>query len=287
MSEHPPSIELAGRVMRLDRPLVMGIVNITPDSFSDGGRFLDHGAAMRHAEHLVEEGADILDLGAESTRPGALPLPVEEERERLMPVLRGCLDLGCPISVDTYKPEIMREAAALGAAMLNDIWGFRREGAFAAAVEAAQGGVALAIMHMHRDPLTMQDGPTYADVVAEVDAFLAERLAEFRAAGVPDSRLVIDPGFGFGKTVDHNLALLRGLERLTRHGCAVLAGLSRKSTIGALTGRTDPDLRVHGSVAAALAAAANGATILRVHDVAATVDALKVWQAVKGWAAVP
>jgi dihydropteroate synthase len=264
-----------------ERPLLMGIVNITPDSFSDGGRFLAADAALRHAEQLIAEGADILDLGAESSRPGARSLPQEEELERLLPVLRGCVAMGRPVSVDTYKPAVMRVAVEEGAAMLNDIWGFRRPGAFEAAQEAAEAGVALTIMHMDRDPATMQDNPTYVDVVAEVQDFLAARIEAFRGAGVPAKQLVIDPGFGFGKNVAHNLALLRHLGGLRELGAGILAGLSRKSTIGAVTGHARADQRIFGSVAAALIAAQNGATILRVHDVGATRDALRVWEAVR------
>jgi len=264
-----------------ERPLLMGIVNITPDSFSDGGRFLAADAALRHAEQLIAEGADILDLGAESSRPGARSLPQEEELERLLPVLRGCVAMGRPVSVDTYKPAVMRVAVEEGAAMLNDIWGFRRSGAFEAAQEAAEAGVALTIMHMDRDPATMQDNPTYVDVVAEVQDFLAARIEAFRGAGVPAKQLVIDPGFGFGKNVAHNLALLRHLGGLRELGAGILAGLSRKSTIGAVTGHARADQRIFGSVAAALIAAQNGATILRVHDVGATRDALRVWEAVR------
>jgi dihydropteroate synthase len=262
-------------------PLLMGIVNITPDSFSDGGRFLSPDSALRHAERLISEGADMLDLGAESSRPGACALPLEEELARLLPVLRGCVATGKPVSVDTYKPEVMRVAVAEGAAMLNDIWGFRRPGTFEAALEATRAGLSLTIMHMDRDPATMQDNPRYADVVREVHEFLAGRVAAFRAVGVPAGQLVVDPGFGFGKTVAHNLALLRHLAGLRGIGVGVLAGLSRKSTIGAITGHDQADERVFGSVAAALIAAQNGATILRVHDVGATRDALRVWEAVR------
>ena len=267
----------------LARPLVMGVVNVTPDSFSDGGLFLDAGAAIAHAQRLVEEGADILDIGGESSRPGAAPLPLEEELRRVLPVLKACVALGKPVSVDTYKPEVMQAAAAGGAAMLNDIWGFRRPGAFEAACAAAREGLALCIMHMQRDPQNMQRDPYYDDVVREVGDFLRERVAAFEAAGVPRDQLVTDPGFGFGKTVTHNLQLLRQLPGLlARAGADVplLAGLSRKSTIGAVTGRA-PGERLAGSVAAALLAAQNGAAIVRVHDVAATRDALAVWAAVR------
>lgn len=264
----------------LDRPLLMGVVNVTPDSFSDGGLFLDSDAAIAQARRLVEEGADILDIGGESSRPGADPVPLDEELRRVLPVLKGCVAFGRPVSVDTYKPEVMQAAAANGAAMLNDIWGFRRPGAFEAACGAAREGLSLCIMHMQRDPKNMQREPHYEDVVKEVGDFLRERVAAFEVAGVPADQLVIDPGFGFGKTVRHNLQLLHHLEEMTRSGVPLLAGLSRKSTIGAITGRPAGE-RMIGSVAAALIAAQNGATILRVHDVAATRDALAVWAAVR------
>jgi dihydropteroate synthase len=263
------------------RPLLMGVVNVTPDSFSDGGLFLDPPAALAHAARLVEEGADLLDIGAESSRPGALPLPAADELARLLPVIDGCADLGVPLSVDTCKPEVMREAVSAGARMINDIWGFRQPGSIEAAAACAEGGTVLAIMHMQGQPGDMQRAPAYDDVVAEVVGFLADRAAILEAAGVARAQIVVDPGFGFGKTVAHNLSLLRHLGRLAASGLPVLAGLSRKSTIGALTGRRDPAERVFGSVAAALIAAQNGATILRVHDVAATRDALRVWQAVR------
>lgn len=274
------ALRAASYTLTADRPLVMGVVNVTPDSFSDGGLFLDADTAIAHARRLVEEGADILDIGGESSRPGAEPLPLEEELRRVLPVLEGCVALGKPVSVDTYKPEVMQAAAANGAAMLNDIWGFRRPGAFEAACAAAREGLALCAMHMQRDPQNMQKDPFYNDVVLEVGGFLRERVAAFEAAGVPRAQLVIDPGFGFGKTVRHNLQLLRQLRELADIGVPLLAGLSRKSTIGAVTGR-GPGERLVGSVAAALIAAQNGATILRVHDVAATRDALAVWAAVR------
>jgi len=273
---------LRGKRVLLARPLLMGVVNVTPDSFSDGGRYLGADAAIRHAALLVEEGADLLDIGAESSRPGAQALPLEEEMRRLLPVLRSCGGLGVPLSVDTYKPEIMRLAVQHGAAMLNDIWAYRRPGAQAAAIDAARAGTVLAIVHMQRDPASMQDQPGYGDVVAEVRDFLAGRVSELQALGVARDQMVVDPGFGFGKTVAHNLSLLRDLRVLCSLGVPVLAGLSRKSTIGAITGREVPDQRVHGSVAAALIAVQNGATILRVHDVAATREALRVWAAVSG-----
>ena len=267
--------------LKLDRPLIMGVVNVTPDSFSDGGDFFDAARAIAHARQLVEEGVDVLDVGGESSRPGAAPLPVEEELRRVLPVLQACVALGKPVSVDTYKPDVMRAAVESGAAMLNDIWAFQQEDAMRAALGAALGGTALCVMHMQRDPATMQDNPHYANVVAEVKQFLAQRVAAFKQAGVPPDQIIIDPGFGFGKTVAHNLSLLRHLDQFAALGVPVLAGLSRKSTIGRITGRDDPKDRVHGSVAAALIAVQNGATILRVHDVAATRDALAVWQAAR------
>ncbi|MBL8381233.1 MAG: dihydropteroate synthase [Burkholderiales bacterium] len=276
-----PTMLLRGYRLPSDRPAVMGIVNVTPDSFADGGRYLEPAAAIAHARELVAEGADILDIGAESTRPGATPVSADEELARLLPLLEAVLGLGVPVSVDTMKPQVMHAVAARGAAMLNDVRGFRDAEAFAAAVAAARQGVGLAIMHMAGEPRTMQAAPSYADVNAEVDAWLAERVAAFVAAGVAPAQICIDPGFGFGKNLQHNLALLRGLERLTRHGVPVLAGLSRKSMLGALTGRSDPGQRLAASLAGALIAVKNGATILRVHDVAATRDALAVWCATR------
>ena len=264
----------------LDRPLIMGVVNVTPDSFSDGGQFFDARAAIDHAKRLVDEGADLLDIGGESSRPGAAPLPLDEEMRRVMPVLEACVTFGKPVSIDTYKPEVMREAANAGASMLNDIWAFQRGKALEMALGAAEQGIALCAMHMQRDPATMQDNPRYDDVTAEVRRFLAARVNAFVSAGVPRDQIVIDPGFGFGKTVAHNMQLLRELHSFTALGVPVLTGLSRKSSIGSITGRQDPQERVYGSVAAALIAAQNGATILRVHDVAATRDALAILVAV-------
>ena len=264
----------------LTRPLIMGVINVTPDSFSDGGDHFDVAQAITHARRLVDDGADILDIGGESSRPGASPLPLDEELRRVLPVIAACVKLGKPVSVDTYKPEMMRAAVAAGASMLNDIWGFQRDGALKSALDAALQGVALCVMHMQRDPATMQDNPHYDDVVAEVKQFLVQRIDTLTQAGVPRQQIVIDPGFGFGKSVDHNLALLRHLDQFNALGVPVLAGLSRKSTIGRIIGRDDPKDRIHGSVAAALIAAQNGATILRVHDVAATRDALAVLAAV-------
>lgn len=264
--------------LAIKRPLIMGVVNVTPDSFSDGGRYLNLDAAVAHARRLIDEGADLLDIGGESTRPGAAAVGLDEERRRVLPVLEALLASGVPLSVDTQKPELMREAAAAGAAMINDVNGFEA----ADALQAVSGSdCAICIMHKQGRPQTMQQAPQYRDVVAEVDAYLQARVAAAEAAGIARSRIVVDPGFGFGKTLEHNLALLRELNRVAAAaGVPVLAGLSRKSMIGALTGREVGD-RVFGSVAAALIATQHGAAILRVHDVAATRDALAVWNAVR------
>ncbi len=258
------------------RPLVMGIVNVTPDSFSDGGRFFDAALAIAHARRLVEEGADILDIGGESSRPGAQPVSVDEELRRVLPVIGALAGLGVPLSIDTVKPEVMRRAIAAGASIINDIAALRAPGALDA---AAGSQAAVCLMHMQGAPGTMQTDPRYGDVVAEVHGFLAERVAAARAVGIAAERIVVDPGFGFGKRVEHNLALLRHLERFKDLGACVLAGLSRKSMLGEISGK-EVSLRDTASVAAALLATQNGAKILRVHDVAATRDALAVWQAV-------
>jgi len=263
--------------LSLERPLVMGVVNITPDSFSDGGMFADTERAIAHAQRLIGEGVDILDLGGESTRPGAAPVSLEVERRRVLPVLEALASGGVPVAVDTRKPELMREAIAAGAAMINDVTALSGPGALAA---VARTPVAVCLMHMQGDPATMQSNPDYRDVVREVRDFLAQRVAVAEAAGIARNRIVVDPGFGFGKTVEHNLALLRSLSEFSSLGGALLAGLSRKAMLGKLTGR-EPRERVHASVAAALLAVQNGAHIVRVHDVAATRDALAVWQAVK------
>jgi dihydropteroate synthase len=277
MFDTTPTLDCAGRELRLDRTRIMGVVNVTPDSFSDGGAHASTDAAVTHALKLAEEGADLLDVGGESTRPGAGEVPIEEELRRVVPVIerlaRGC---ALPISVDTSKPEVMRAAVAAGAGMINDPWALRRESALDA---AAALGVPVCLMHMQGTPQDMQDDPRYDDVVAQVHSFLAQRLFACEMAGLPKMKLLVDPGFGFGKNLEHNLLLLRQLSRIAELGVPVLAGLSRKGMIGKLTGR-DVDARVHGSVAAALIAAQNGASILRVHDVAATADALAVWRAV-------
>ena len=278
MFDIAPTLDCAGRLLKLDRPRVMGIVNVTPDSFSDGGEHASLEDAVAHGLKLAEEGADILDVGGESTRPGAADVPLEEELRRVVPVIRQLArETALPISIDTSKPEVMRAAVEAGAGMVNDVFALRREGALDA---AASLGVPVVLMHMLGEPRSMQDDPRYDDVVAEVHRFLAERIFAAEMAGIAKKRIVIDPGFGFGKTRDHNLLLLARLERFTELGVPLMAGLSRKKTIGELTGRSDPHERVHGSVAAHVIAAQRGAKILRVHDVAATVDALKVWNAV-------
>lgn len=260
----------------LSRPLVMGIVNVTPDSFSDGGRHLLRDAALAHAHQLIEEGADILDVGGESTRPGALPVSMQAELDRVMPVIEGLRDAPVPVSVDTCKPEVMRAALAAGVSMVNDINALQQPEALAA---VAASDAAVCLMHMKGSPQNMQEQPHYHDVVTEVLQFLRARIAAAETAGIARERIVADPGFGFGKTLAHNLALLRDLGVLNELGVQVLAGLSRKSMLGTITGQ-DVEHRVHASVAAALLAVQRGAKILRVHDVRATCDALKVWNAV-------
>lgn len=263
---------------KADRPLVMGILNVTPDSFSDSGQFMPLEAALAHAEQMIAEGADMIDIGGESTRPGAPAVPLEEELRRLMPIVYALRDCGKPLSIDTYKPEVMREVLAAGADMINDINGFNAPGALSAVKDSDCG---LCIMHMQRDPLTMQASPHYGDVLAEVTGYLLQRVENLHAAGIARARMCIDPGFGFGKTLAHNLELLKNLEKmLDAVQLPLLAGMSRKSMVGAITGKPVEE-RMAGSVAAALVAVARGARIVRVHDVAATVDALKVWQAAR------
>jgi dihydropteroate synthase len=266
-----------GRLLRAGRPLVCGVLNVTPDSFSDGGRFLGPDRAVEHGLRLAAEGADLIDVGGESTRPGARPTTVAEELERVVPVVAALARrVSVPLSIDTSRPEVMRAAVAAGAGMVNDVRALRRPGALAAAGDL---GVPVCLMHMQGAPGSMQRAPRYADVVAEVRGFLAERLRACRRAGIPEEHLVVDPGFGFGKTLAHNLALLAGLRDLQPLGVPVLVGLSRKSMVGELTGRGVED-RLPGSLAAAVVAAQRGASVLRVHDVAATRDALAVWRAV-------
>ena len=282
MFDTSPQLDCAGRVLKLDAPRVLGIVNVTPDSFSDGGTHDTVQAAVAHGLRLVEEGADALDIGGESTRPGADDVSLEEELRRTIPVIEVLArQVPVPISIDTSKPEVMHAAVEAGAGMINDVYALRREGALDA---AASLRVPVVLMHMQGEPRSMQDAPRYDDVVADVHRFLAERIFACEMAGIDKKHVVVDPGFGFGKTREHNLQLLAQLRRFTELGVPVLAGMSRKKTIGELTDKREPRDRVHGSVAAALIAAQNGAMLLRVHDVAATVDALKVWNAV---AAVP
>ncbi len=271
------TVDLAARIdsaAKHHRPLVMGIVNVTPDSFSDGGRYWQPDAAISHARKLAEQGADILDIGGESTRPGAAPVSAGEEIERVLSVIEPLArELDVPISIDTSKPEVMCAAVAAGAGMINDVNALRAEGAL---VAASSLDVPVCLMHMQGQPRTMQKSPVYANVLAEVGDFLAHRAEAALAAGIRREHIVIDPGFGFGKTLTHNLALLTGLNNLTETGWPVLAGISRKSMLGAITGRESTDERLAASLAAAMLCAQRGAAILRVHDVAPTVDVLKV-----------
>lgn len=256
--------------------LVMGILNVTPDSFSDGGRHASLEFAIAHAEEMIEQGVDIIDIGGESTRPGAPAVPLEDELRRVMPVVYALRDCGKAISVDTYKPAVMREAVLAGVDMINDVNAFQAPGAISAVRDS---DCALCIMHMRGDPATMQQQPEYGDVVREVADFLRGRIAALTDAGIERRRIWIDPGFGFGKTVEHNYALIKAGRQLVEElGVPLLAGLSRKSMIGAVTGKP-VEQRMAGSIGGALAAVAHGAQIVRVHDVAETVDALKVWQA--------
>lgn len=263
--------------LSLERPLVMGIVNLTPDSFSGDGLVGDVGRAIRHAREQFEAGSDILDIGAESSRPGAIPTPEDEELRRLLPVLKEITTWGVPVSVDTYKPAVMRAALAAGATMINDIAGMLDPASIAA---VAGSDCAVCVMHMQGEPGTMQQAPEYRDVVGEVRDFLAAAVARCRSGGIADERLVLDPGFGFGKSLEHNLALFRVLNTTACDDLPLLIGVSRKSMLGAVTGRP-VEQRLAASVAAALIAAQKGAKILRVHDVAATRDALAVWSAIE------
>lgn len=273
----PAQVLRCGRFsLSLARPLIMGVVNVTPDSFSDGGRFVDPATAIAHAHRLIEEGADILDVGGESSRPGAAGVTAAEELARVLPVIDALRDAAVPVSIDTVKPEVMRAAIAHGASMVNDINAMRARDA---AEVVAESGAAVCLMHMQGEPRTMQQAPRYDDVVGEVKAYLAERAAAVESAGVARECIAVDPGFGFGKSVLHNLALLQGLAALAELGYPVVAGLSRKSTLGAITGRPAGE-RMPASIAAAMLAAQRGARIVRVHEVAATRDALAVLRAV-------
>lgn len=264
----------------LTRPRVMGIVNVTPDSFSDGGQHASTQAALAHCEQLICDGADILDIGGESTRPGSPVVPLEDELARVLPVVREAVRLNVPVSVDTYKPEVMRAVLDLGADIVNDIWALRRGDALQ--VVAAHPGCGVCLMHMHRDPQTMQVAPMDGDVLPAVIGFLHERTEALRAKGVAPARITLDPGIGFGKTVEQNFALLARQAELLSLGYPLLAGWSRKSSLGAVTGRDQPADRMAASVAAALLAVERGARVVRVHDVRDTVDALRVWQAMQG-----
>ena len=272
-----PVLNCNGRELILDRARIAGILNVTPDSFSDGGQFADASAAIAHGLKLVEEGADLLDIGGESTRPGADDVSVDDEIARVLAVIQGLAKrTSVPIAIDTSKPEVMRAAVAAGAGLINDVYALRRDGALDAAAEL---GVPVCVMHMQGEPRDMQHDPHYDDVVAEVHRFLAERLFACQMAGIDKKKILIDPGFGFGKKLEHNLALLRGLDRFPELA-PVMVGLSRKATIGTLTGHERPADRAAGSAAAALIAVQRGALLVRVHDVAVTRDALAVWQAI-------
>ncbi|MBS0515051.1 MAG: dihydropteroate synthase [Proteobacteria bacterium] len=277
MFDTTPILDCAGRALKLDRARIAGILNLTGDSFSGDGLRGDIDAAVAQGVAMVEQGADLLDVGAESTRPGAGEVSVDEEIARVVPVIEALAKrVEVPISIDTSKPEVMRAAVAAGAGMINDVYALRRDGALDAAAELK---VPVCLMHMQGEPRTMQDAPHYDDVVGEVKNFLAGRIFACEMSGIDRKRIVVDPGFGFGKTLEHNLALLRGLDQLAALGVPLLAGLSRKGMIGALTGR-DVEYRAAGSAAAALIAVQKGALIVRVHDVAATRDALAIWHGV-------
>ncbi len=280
-----PVLDCAGRPLRLDRARVVGILNVTPDSFSDGGTHDSVDAAVAHGLRLAKEGADMIDVGGESTRPGSADVPVEEELRRVLPVIEQLVArTTLPIAIDTSKPEVMRAAVAAGAGMINDVYALRRDGAMEAAAEL---GVPVCLMHMQGEPRSMQAEPYYDDVVGEVHRFLADRLFACELAGIDRRKVMVDPGFGFGKTLQHNLALLCALERFADLGSGAYIGLSRKTMIGEMTGRKVPVERTVGSVAAALITVQRGARMVRVHDVAATVDALAVWRAVHAVDAVP
>jgi dihydropteroate synthase len=278
----PEPLQCGRFTLQFQRPLVMGILNVTPDSFSDGGRFALQGDALRQAERMLLDGADIIDIGGESTRPGAPPVSLDEELERVIPLVEQLRGANVPLSVDTYKPEVMRQALAAGADLINDVWGFRMPGTIEAVRDSLCG---LCVMHMLGEPQTMQRGePAYQDVVREVREFLEGRVAALTAGGVAKARISVDPGFGFGKSVvEHNYALLAHLRDTAPRSATpfpILAGMSRKSMLGKVTGRATHE-RMAASVAAAVCAAERGAAIVRVHDVAETVDALKVWAALR------
>ena len=261
-----------------NRPIVMGILNATPDSFSDGGKFRSPKDAIAQAERMLADGVDLIDIGGESTRPGAEPVGLQEELDRVLPVIEALKDCGVPLSIDTYKPETMRQALHAGVDCVNDIWALRQTGAVDAVLESQNCGIVL--MHMQRDPLTMQFDPEYINVITEVKQFLKDRADLLISSGVAIDRIAIDPGFGFGKSLEHNLNMLSNFSEFSTLGLPVLAGISRKSMIGKITGKDTND-RVAPSIAAAIMAADRGASIVRVHDVAETVDALKLWEAIQ------
>lgn len=259
------------------RPLVMGILNATPDSFSDGGRFYQRDAGLKQAEKMIAAGVDIIDIGGESTRPGAEPVPLQEELDRVLPVIEALKDCGVALSIDTYKPQTMQAALDLGVDCVNDIWALRQEGAVDV---VRQFNCGIVLMHMQRDPQTMQFNPDYKNVVQDVQAFLLERCAVLEEAGVDGQRIAIDPGFGFGKSLEHNYQLLANFEMFTKHGYPALAGISRKSMLGKITNQEVGE-RLIPSIAAAMMAVERGALIVRTHDVSETMDALKIWQAMR------
>ena len=280
---HHMLLRCGPHTLDLSRPRVVGILNVTPDSFCDGGRFLDHGRALDHARQMLADGADLIDVGGESTRPGADPVDEREELARVLPLISALASEGALVSVDTMKPAVVRAAVEAGAVMINDVNALQAAGALEA---VSATGAAVCLMHMQGTPQTMQREPHYADVVTEVRDFLAARARICEAAGIARDRIVLDPGFGFGKTVDHNLRMLSALPVIVATGYPVLAGLSRKSSLGRITGRGAGDL-LAASLAAALAAIARGATLVRVHDVRATVDAIAVWRAVDAAGEMP
>ncbi|MGE9759397.1 dihydropteroate synthase [Pseudomonas sp. PDM20] len=275
---HPTRLPCGNRVLDLSRPHVMGILNVTPDSFSDGGRFNQHDAALRHAAEMVAAGATLIDIGGESTRPGARVVSPTEELERVAPVVEAIArELDVVISVDTSTPAVMRETARLGAGLINDVRSLQRDGALDAAVDT---GLPVCLMHMRGEPGNMQDDPRYPDILQEVRAFLEERIALCEAVGIARERIVIDPGFGFAKTQSHNLNLFRQMDRLMDLGCPLLVGVSRKSMVGRALGREVGE-RLYGSLALAALAVTRGASIIRVHDVAETVDVVRMIHAVE------
>ena len=280
-----PTLDCRGRALVLDRPKVVGILNVTPDSFSDGGRHADVAAAIAHGLRMAQEGAAMIDVGGVSTRPGAAAVGEQEELDRVLPVIEAlAARVELPLSVDSSRATVMRAAVDAGAGFVNDVCALRGDGALAAVAEL---GVPVCLMHMRGEPGDMQDDPQYADVVGEVQRFLTDRLLACELAGIARRHVLVDPGFGFGKTLAHNLALLAGLEAFAELGGGVYVGLSRKSMLGALTGRASPTERVAASVAAALVAVQRGAKLVRVHDVAPTVDALAVWAGVHALDAAP